>query len=187
MNLGKQIIPKTAKGAFWLSFWLCLLVCLFIIFVISPLTGLSKHFGKANDGYIQIARSLAHGHGYVFEEGGPAVFHRPPLYPFLLVPITFLPDFYQRPALILMQSVMVGFIGALLFQIARRLFNISTAKAAVIIFLLYPWVYWNAKNPMTPILQGLLYTLFAVLLCNELFDTDNQSDLSTYKTKSRTR
>jgi len=168
VNLCKRMIPKTTKGAFWLSFWLCFLGCLFIIFVIAPLTGISKHFGHGHDGYIQLAENLGQGNGYVFEEAGPSVFHRPPLYPFLLVPITFLPDFLQRPALILMQSVMVGCIGGLIFQIAKRLFNLSIAGVAVVIFLLNPWVYWNAKNPMTVIPQGLLYTLLAVLAGSEL-------------------
>jgi 4-amino-4-deoxy-L-arabinose transferase-like glycosyltransferase len=146
-------------------------VCLFIIFVIAPLTGISKHFGNDHDGYIQLAENLGRGNGYVFEEAGPLVFHRPPLYPFLLVPITFLPDFLQRPALVLVQSVMVGCIGGLIFQIARRLFNPSTAGAAVAIFLLNPWVYWDAKNPMTVILQGLLYTLLTVLVGSEFLAT----------------
>ena len=75
---------------------MCLFAGLFIIFVIAPLTGVSKHFGRANDGYIQLARSLGTGDGYVFEKDGPPVFHRPPLYPALLVPITFLPDPLQQ-------------------------------------------------------------------------------------------
>ncbi|MHC4418502.1 MAG: hypothetical protein ACYSU6_07940 [Planctomycetota bacterium] len=167
MKVFKRVIPENAKGAFWLSFSLCLLACMFIIFVIAPLTGISRDFSKAHDGYIEIARNLGQGNGYVFEESGPAVFHRPPLYPLLLVPITFLPDYLERPALVFVQSIMVGCIGALIFQIAKGLFGLSTAKISVIIFLLNPWAYWNAKNPMTVIVQGLLYTLFAVLLGRE--------------------
>ena len=143
--------------------------CFFILFVISHLTGLSKYFGKANDGYIQIAENLGQGNGFVFEKGGPAVFHRPPFYPFLLVPIMYLPDFLQRPVLVVVQSLMVGCIGALIFQVAKRLFGSATARIAIIVFLLNPWVYWNAKNPMTAILQALLYILLMVLLGNEFF------------------
>lgn len=163
-----RIIPKNTKGTFWLSFLLCFCGCLFIIFVIAPLTGVSKKFGEGHDGYIQLAENLGRGNGYVFEKGGPAVFHRPPLYPLLLVPIMLLPDFLQRPALILMQSLMVGCMGALIFEIARRLFNFVTAQVAVVLFLLNPWVYWNAKNPMTGILQALLYMTFAVLAGREV-------------------
>ena len=183
LNLCKRIIPKTAQNAFWLSFCLCFLGCLFIIFVIAPLTGISKHFGKANDGYIQIAENLGQGNGYVFEEGGPQVFHRPPLYPSLLVPITFLPHSLQRPVLVLMQSVMAGCIGCLIFQIAKRLFNLSTAGIAVVIFLLNPWLYWNAKNPMTPITQGLLYTLLVVLVGSEFLTMLSRYNAPTSKMK----
>lgn len=169
MKLYERIIPETSKDAFWLAFILCLLGCFFILFVVSPLTGLSKHFGKGNDGYIQIAENLGEGNGFVFEKGGPAVFHRPPFYPFLLVPIMYLPDFLQRPVLVVVQSLMVGCIGALLFQVAKRLFGSATARIAIIVFLLNPWIYWNAKNPMTAILQTLLYILFMVLLGSEFF------------------
>ena len=182
MKLYKKITPKTAKEAFWLGFGFCLLGCFFIIFAVSPLTGLSKHFGKNHDGYIQIARSLSAGHGYVFEQDGPAVFHRPPFYPFLLVPITFLPEFLQRPALILMQSLMVGCITAMIFQIAKRFFSLSTAAIAVIIFLVNPWVYWNAKNPMTTITQGLLYTLFAILIGRQFLAISDRYNTTADKT-----
>ena len=156
------------RDVFWLCFWLCLVVCLLIIFLGPPLFGISQCFGKANDGYIELARSLMRGDGYVFEQGGVAVFHRPPLYPVMLVPIAFLPDFLQWPALILVQSALVGFIGVLIFKIAKYLFNVSVARISVGLFLLNPWVYWNAKNPMTPILQAMLYTLFAAFVGSEL-------------------
>lgn len=169
MSFCKRIIPDSAKQTFWLAFTLCLFGCFFILFVVSPLTGLSEHFGKAHDGYIQIAENLGQGNGFVFEKGGPLVFHRPPMYPFLLTPITLLPDSMERPALILVQSIMIGFIAAMIFNITLRFFNLRTAQAAVVIFLLNPWVYWNAKNPMTAILQALLYILFMALLGNEFF------------------
>jgi 4-amino-4-deoxy-L-arabinose transferase-like glycosyltransferase len=184
LKVFKRVIPEDAKGAFRLSFCLCLLACMFIIFVIAPLTGISRDFSKGHDGYIEIARNLGQGNGYVFEESGPAVFHRPPLYPFLLVPITFLPDYLERPALIFIQSVMVGCIGALIFQMAKSLFGLSTAKISVIIFLLNPWVYWNAKNPMTVIVQGLLYTLFAVLLGRRFLAMRNGGIASAFKGES---
>jgi 4-amino-4-deoxy-L-arabinose transferase-like glycosyltransferase len=167
-NLSERIIPTTGKGVFRLSFVLCFSVCFFIILVIAPLTGVSKYFGAGHDGYIQLAENLGRGNGYVFEKGGPPAFHRPPFYPLLLVPVTFLPTALQRPALVLIQGIMVGFIAALIFRIAKHFFGLLTAQAAVLIFLLNPWVYWNAKNPMTVILQGLLYTLFAVLTGREI-------------------
>jgi len=173
-NLSERIIPTTGKGVFWLSFALCFSICLFIIFVIAPLAGVSKEFGAGHDGYVQLAENLGRGNGYVFEKGGPPVFHRPPFYPVLLVPITFLPSAWQRPALVLVQSIMAGCIAVLIFRIAKYFFGLLTAQAAVFIFLLDPWVYWNAKNPRTVILQGLLYALFAVLAGREILIAINR-------------
>ena len=81
-----------------------------ILFIISPLTGISRGFGVAHDGYLQLAQNLAKGNGYVFEPNGPPVFHRPPLYPFLLVPIAYSPDYLQRPILVVFQSLLAGCI-----------------------------------------------------------------------------
>ena len=167
MNVIRRLIPDTPRGAFWLAFVLCFLGCFFILFIISPLTGLSKHFGRAHDGYIQIAENLGKGNGFVFEKDGPPVFHRPPLYPYILVPIMYLPDFLQRPGLVVLQSLMVGCIGALIFKASKSLFDLATARIAIVVFLLNPWVYWNAKNPMTGILQALLYILFINVIGTE--------------------
>jgi len=127
-------------------------------------------FGKAHDGYIQLADNLRQGNGYVFEKGGPPVFHRPPLYPILLVPVTYFPAQWQRPVLILMQSLMVGCIGSIIFMIARRLFGCTVPAISVLIFALNPCVYFNVKNPMTTITQGLLYTVLAVLVGMEFLN-----------------
>lgn len=165
MNLCRRIIPKTGKGAFWLGAGLCLLVCLLIIFVLPPLTGISKRFGgHGHDGYLEIATNIIRGHGFVFEPGGGPVLHRPPLYPLLISPLTLLPKGLWRLCLIIVQSAMVGGIAFLIFRIGKYLFCASIARTAVIIFLLNPWVYWHAKNPMTPIIQGFLYILFVFLI-----------------------
>ena len=185
MSFFKKIIPETPKQAFLIAFLLCALAGLFIILVLAPLTGISKDFSKAHDGYIELAKSLGQGDGYVFEKNGAAVFHRPPLYPFLLVPITFLPEHLQRTVLILMQSALVGFIAALIFKIAQYFFTLSVAKISVIIFLLNPWVYWNAKNPMTTILQGLLYLIFAVLIGKEILTIMGHYENKTKLAKRR--
>jgi len=160
-----QIIPNTAKGSFWLGFGLCLLVCLLIVFVVSDLTGFSKNFGgKSHDGYLEIAENIIRANGFVFEPGGATVLHRPPFYPILISPLTLLPKEIQRIALIVLQSAITGGICFLIFKIAQYLFGAKTARTAVIIFVLNPWVYLNAKNPMTPITQGFLYILFVSLI-----------------------
>jgi len=170
INVLRKFIPEKDSQAFWLSFFLCIFFCGVVLFVISPVTGLSKNFGAGNDGYIQLARSLVAGYGYVFEKDGPPVFHRPPLYPFFLVPVALFPEFMQRFIIVIPQSVLVGFIGMIIFKIAKQLYNQKVAAAALWLFLINPWVYWNAKNPMTPILQTFLYLIFAYFIAVELFD-----------------
>jgi hypothetical protein len=166
----KNIAPSTDRQAFWLSFFLCFFLCELILFVVSPITGLSKNFSTGNDGYIQLARSLVAGYGYVFEKGGPAVFHRPPLYPIFLVPVAFFPQSLQRYVIVIPQSILVGFIGMMIFKIANMLYSRTVASAALLLFFINPWVYWNAKNPMTPVLQTLLYLIFAYFTVQELFN-----------------
>jgi 4-amino-4-deoxy-L-arabinose transferase-like glycosyltransferase len=177
----KRVIPESAKGAFWLSFSACLLGCMFVILVLSPLMGVGYSFGKTHDGYIQLADSLRQGNGYVFERGGPPVFHRPPMYPLLLVPVTCFPESMHRPVLVVVQSLMAGCIGALIFQIARYFFGNRTATLSALVFAFNPWVYFNAKNPMTTITQGLLYSLLAVLAGREFLILFNRYEGSTDK------
>ena len=172
----KKLIPEKDIHAFWLSFILCLLCCCGILFIVAPLTGLSQRFGSGNDGYIQIARSIVNGDGYVFRPGGAKVFHRPPLYPILLTTVAVFPEQLQRYVIILPQSLMVGITGFLIFKIARSLLSLTVAKISLLLFLLNPWVYWNAKNPMTAVLQMMLYVSFIYLfgrLCKTLFSGDN--------------
>ena len=169
IKLLHKLLPQSNNQAFWLSLFLCLFFCSLILFVVSPITGLSKDFGAGNDGYIQLARSLVAGNGYVFEKGGPPVFHRPPLYPLFLMPVALFPGNLQRYVIVIPQSILVGFIGMMIFRIARQLYNQNVAKIALLLFLINPWVYWNAKNPMTPLLQTLLYLIFTYFVATELF------------------
>ncbi len=171
-----RILPGTPKDAFWLSFGLCVSICGLILYGLAPITGMSQFFGTdAHDGYLEIGRNLIQGHGFVFEPGGVPVSHRPPLYPFILMPITLLSETFQRPAVIVLHSLMVGGIGALIFRMAAHLFTLTVAKCAMVLFLLNPWLYLNAKNPMTPILQGLLYVTFICLLGREVLFTLNDA------------
>ena len=169
-NILRKLIPEKDSQAFWLSFFLCIFFCSVIFFVVSPITGLSKNFGAGNDGYIQLARSLVKGDGFVFEPGGAKVFHRPPLYPIFLVPVALFPESLQRYVIVIPQSVLVGFIGLMIFRIANRLYNQTVAAVALLLFLINPWVYWNAKNPMTPTLQTFLYLIFSYFVVIELLE-----------------
>lgn len=169
----KKLLPKKDSSAFWLSFILCLAMCAVILFVVAPVTGLSRNFGAGNDGYIQLARNIVSGNGYVFEKGGPKVFNRPPMYPIFLIPVALFPENLQRYVIIIPQSLLVGFIGMLIFKIARQIFNLNIARFSLLFFLINPWVYWNAKNPMTAILQTFLYLIFTYLVGKALFEKNN--------------
>jgi hypothetical protein len=175
----EKFISGKESRAFWLSFFLCIFCCCVILFAISPITGLSKHFGAGNDGYIQLARSLVAGYGYVFEKGGAPVFHRPPMYPLFLVPVALFPEDLQRYIIIIPQSILVGFLGMMIFKIANQLYSQKVALIALLLFLINPWVYWNAKNPMTPVLQTFLYLIFAYFSAIELFNRTNFRPLQT--------
>ena len=59
-------------------------------------------------------------------------------------------------------------MASLVFGIGRRLFGSRTGGLGVLVLLVSPWLYWNAKNPMTVILQGMLYTLFVALVGGEI-------------------
>jgi preprotein translocase subunit SecG len=164
------LAPSNKRQAFWISFLLSFILCFCLLFLVSPFTGLSRNFGAGNDGYIQLARSLVAGYGYVFEKDGPPVFHRPPLYPIFLVPVALFPEYLQRYVLVVVQSILVGFIGMMIFKIADELYNRTVAAVAIWLFLINPWVHWNAKNPMTPVLQALLYLIFVYVVAIELLD-----------------
>ncbi len=162
---------REGRLAFWLSFGLCLLVCLLFLYGIAPMMGIRQSFGaEAHDGYIELARHLVQGHGFVFEPGGTPVSHRPPLYPFVLMPVVLLPDGWQRPMVVFLHSLMVGGIGWLMFRMASYLLNRDVAKYAVGLLLLNPWLYLNAKNPTLPILLGFLYILFIYFIHQDVID-----------------
>lgn len=162
------LLPRTAKGAFVRAWGLALAAGLGIILVIGPLTGLSGNFGgSSHDGYIELARSLARGDGFVFEPGGDPVIHRPPLVPLLFVPVALMPERLERPALVVLQSLMAGAICGLLFDLARRAFNLRVARWSVLLLLLYPWLYWHVKNPLGVLSQTLAVAMVVNLLARE--------------------
>ena len=166
--LARRILPSTSTGAFWRALIACLLGTS-LLYALAPLTGMSHSFPVfGQDGYVELARSLVQGNGFAFEPSGPPTHHRPPLYPLVLTPIATLPDFLLLPAIILLHSLMLGCVGALIFTIARESFNLSIARGAVAIFLANPWLYANVKNPLTPVLQCLLYTTFIYVLRKEV-------------------
>jgi hypothetical protein len=163
--------PRTPREAFWLTAAAGVAGGLAIIGVVAPLTGVSAQFGgSAHDGFLELARSLAAGRGFVFGLGGPPVLHRPPLYPFLLAVLTFGPDWLLRPLLVVLQSALLGAMGLLLFRLGERLYGLRVARVSLAMFLAYPWVYFQVKNPMSIVLQALLYLALADFAVSLLLD-----------------
>jgi len=181
MKAVDRLLPADAQGAFYRGLILSLALALGIVYIVSPLTGLSRHFGGTfengiHDGYWELAGNLARGNGYVFEPGGLPVMHRPPLAPLLFAPLTWLPDALQRPAVILMQSLMVGATCLLLFDLVSMTVGKRAARSAVGILLAYPWLYWHVKNPMNVITQMLCVMLIVNLIMQELLDARKAGD-----------
>ena len=165
----RRALPSTPTGAFWLVSVASLAGC-YLLFLLAPFTGMSQSFPVfGQDGYFELARSLVRGDGFVFEAGGPPAHHRPPLYPLVLTPLALLPDHLLLPALVLLHSLMLGCVGALIFKISRLTFDLSVARGALVIFLANPWLYANVKNPLTPVLQSLLYATFIYVLGKAAF------------------
>lgn len=164
-----RLLPHSVSGAFWRGFAVSLTLGLAYAYVACPILGRPATFaGRGHDGYLELATSISRGDGFVFEPGGPPVTHRPPLTPLLLVPITCLPSPLQRPAVILLQSLLVGVTCALIFNLASKAFSVRVAGYAALMLLTYPWLFMRLKNPMCFFIQLTTTMLVVNLLGNEL-------------------
>lgn len=165
-----RLMPSSSAGALRAGFLLGLAVGLAVILFIRPVVlGKGPSFGgEGHDGYLELGANIIRGRGYVFEPGGPPVMHRPPVVPVLISPLTLLPESVQPSALIVLHSLLFGITCMLLYRLADRLFGPRVARGSVACFLLYPWVYWHVKNPMSVITQTFFVVLLAEMLCREL-------------------
>ena len=164
----RYFLPSSPASAFWAALLACLSVT-YLVYGLALLTGMTQRFPVfGQDGYFELARSLLQGDGFVFEPGGTPPHHRPPLYPVVLMPIAVLPDALLLPGLILVHSLMIGCVGFLIFTIAHRMFGRTTASVAVVLFLLNPWLYASVKNPLSPVLQCLLYATYVFVIGREV-------------------
>ena len=151
--------PRDARDAFWIAVGIGCAVGL----VLAPLlvragADSDQLFGGyAHDGHVELARSLARGDGFVFEPGGDSVSHRPPLYPLLLTPLMFLPEVLQRPALTVVQVLLLATAVASTFRLGARWFGVDTARLASRLMLVNPWLYWMTWVAMSPLLQLALF------------------------------
>jgi 4-amino-4-deoxy-L-arabinose transferase-like glycosyltransferase len=140
----------------WLGYGLGLLVATALM-VSAFLHGviITAFDSPGHDGYIQLARSVVHGHGYRFAESSPLVLYRPPGYVALLLPIALFPAGWQPALVIVLNAVLLWGAGCFMYLSAREVFSAKVAKIAVLLLWLNPSVLWCLKNPMSWILEML--------------------------------
>lgn len=140
------------------AFLLPLFAGLFIAFVL-PHYGLANKFGgPGHDGYLELARSLYQGTGFRFSADGPSIFHRPPLYPVLLLPFMGLPEAGIKFSIVLLNSLFL--LAACIYtrRICKLLFPQTVIGAiAVTLLLCNPWIYRLVSSPLSAIMQMALY------------------------------
>lgn len=122
------------------------------------------------DGYIELAGSLVGGHGYRFSASEPLVLHRPPVYPLLLVPIGALSEPAQRPALIVLHSLLLAVAGGLTYSLASRWFGPLVAGWATLIPLSHPWLMVTMKTTASSYIEIVLYLLLVGWVLSWLLD-----------------
>lgn len=144
-----------------------------ITYVISPYFNIGKHFGgPGNDGYIELARNIVQGEGFVFEPEGSPPIHRPPAYAFFLIPIAVLPDFLHRAGVIILNSLFFGGTAFLLYKFSLKFFDRHLVLISLLIFIFNPWVLWCIKFPMVAHLQMFLFTALFVLILHLFFQPE---------------
>jgi len=160
--------PYAARHVFLFVAFACLVAGLIFGTVMPALMGVATDFGgPTHDGYLQIANMLAQGHGFRFEPGGPPVMHRPPLYPLMLVPVTFAPIEIQKILVVGINSILAGISATLLYKLAVRFYNKpAIGWVAIAIYLLSPWIWRLITLPHTALLQSTLYlgTCYCVII-----------------------
>lgn len=118
--------------------------------------------GHAHDGYVELARSLIRGEGFVFEAGGEPVFHRPPLYPLLIAPAMLLPEGAQRAVLSALDVLFLAGTCSLVFHLARLWFAPWAGAAAAVLISANPWILLKVGVGMPPLMQVFLFTALVV-------------------------
>jgi 4-amino-4-deoxy-L-arabinose transferase-like glycosyltransferase len=155
-----RLLPHSPWHAFRTTVLVSLFGSFLLLGVIGPLFGISQQYGGSpHDGYLEIAQTLVSHGRYALEPDGPVVLHRPPAVPFLLYAIHSLFG-SSRYFLCAAHSLFAGMLAALMFAHTRSCLGLETARLTTPVFLLYPWLYWHVKNPMTP----MLVATFAWLL-----------------------
>jgi 4-amino-4-deoxy-L-arabinose transferase-like glycosyltransferase len=154
-----SVLPRSP----WQAFRTTTLVALIgstLLLGVGPLFGISRQYGGSpHDGYLEIAQTLVSHGRYALEPEGPIVLHRPPAVPFLLYVLHTLFG-ASRYVLCAAHSLFAGLVAAIMFAHTRSSLGVEAARLTTPALLLYPWLYFHLKNPMTP----MLLATFAWLL-----------------------
>jgi hypothetical protein len=143
----------TARQWFALSFVVSVMAALAASAISDTIIG-----GEGHDGYLELAQNLVAGNGYVFEKGGHKVFHRPPLYPVLLMPGAALPGMFARAYIIVLNSALLAGAVTIVFSFGVRFFSQRVGDCAAALLLLNPFMLYGVKNPMSAICQMFFFT-----------------------------
>jgi 4-amino-4-deoxy-L-arabinose transferase-like glycosyltransferase len=106
--------------------------------------------------YVQLARSLAHGHGFSFDNVQPTAY-RPPGYPFILLPVYLL----TGGSVLAMRFIgVLSLMGTvwMVFLLGRRAHSPATGALAALVVACYPLLIYTATTlyPQVPALFLLL-------------------------------
>jgi hypothetical protein len=141
-----------------IAFMLALTVSIFFTWVVRPMLGIERPLGgEGYDGYLELAQNLARGNGYVFEPGGHKVFHRPPLYPMLLVPGMLMPEVTWRLYVAVLNSALFAMGSLSVLLLGRAMLGKSTGGVAWLLFTLNPLMLVACKNAIPAMLQTAAY------------------------------
>jgi len=121
--------------------------------------------GNIGDGYLQIASMIFRGEGFRFEPNGPLVMHRPPLYPYLIAPLTSFSVAIQKFAIPSLNAIFAGVSATLIYYLTVNIFSCQrSAVAAVVMFLISPWLHRLITTPHTAMLQSMIFLAIATTL-----------------------
>lgn len=130
------------------------------ISLVLPHYGIASKFGgTGHDGYLELARSLFKGDGFRFSSDGPAVFHRPPLYPLLLTPLMGLPETAIKVGVVLINSLFLMMAALYTRRICKLLLpQATTGTFAMALLVCNPWTLRLVSSPLSAIMQMALYS-----------------------------
>lgn len=131
-----------------------------LITLVLPHYGIANKFGgTGHDGYLELARSLYNGEGYRFSTDGPAAFHRPPLYPVLLMPFMGLPETALKASVVILNSLFLTIACLYTRRISTLLFpQAAVGTIAMVLLVCNPWTIRLLSSPLSAVMQMALYS-----------------------------